>query len=260
MDRRLSLAASAAVLAACNAVQSPAAVMYSVVADTADTAVSKAGSSAPTLASATATAHRVGNSGNNNIATGLTFVVPFQLPVLDPGAQIQDASFSVFYQGELNNGANVNYDLNLFYVRTAATAAVSTSDYGIGNSVAGNTLVQADFITRDLDADIDNDPGAVYDYQQHVSTSTAGEDALVALLQGIYDADPNAAGKFVFFRLNPDYSAPAVGFNGYLISSANDASTPPDRRPTLTIAVPEPSSAAVLGAGLAAGLRRRRGA
>lgn len=148
---------------------------------TADRQVNSAGALSDT------TPMQVGYSGS----TGMNAVVVFQLPTLPAGKEFDAASLR-FYQNGRDGAPSFNADL--YGVAISASSAVLASHYYTGSFDSASILVKDNLLTSASGA------GSVY--------ATASE--LTDFLNAVY-ANGAGAGKYVFFRINPDIS----GLNNY---------------------------------------------
>lgn len=238
-------ALAAAAIAAVFGSGSASAALIAVAGNVADNGVSKLNANAAAVGGNPGAADaRVGRGS----AGGLTLVIPFQLPTLAPGEAIISADFSAFFLSELDT-ANPTYNTDLFVITPRTTATVQAGDY------SGGTLIGDNFLTNAVDTTNNN----LNDTNQRISTSAAADALLTTYLNNLYATDPAAAGKFVFFRLAPDVTGNIGGgsFDGYIFATSNAVDA--NRRPLLTLDVPEPASVtlATLGLAMIAGRRRR---
>lgn len=139
------------------------------------------------------------------------YVVPFLLPAIPEGEVITGVALSLYSESQANLNGQANMDVR--GVRTSASSAVQLTDSSAGTLVADNAYV--------LNSSI---PVA-----QTLALSTA---EMVTYLRGIYAADPDAAGKYVFLAVFPD-TANTAGSRYVTVSAANNATA--SQRPVLTI-------------------------
>lgn len=130
-----------------------------------------------------------GQTAENRLGTETTanqktfFVMPFQLPALPEGHQIATASLQIdVWAVSISKNSTIGIDVR--GVRTSATATTQSSD------ISGGTLLVNNWMTLNTNLT--------------AGTKTASDAALAAYLQGIYNSDPNAAGKYVFLSVGPD--------------------------------------------------------
>lgn len=158
----------------------------------------------------------VGQTAENRIGTeNLTsqktfFIMPFLLPTLPDGHTITNAVLQIETWGSISRNSTISADL--CGVRTSSSATVLSTD------ISGGTLLVDNWIALD--------PSFT------AGVKTTSDAALATYLQGIYDSDPSAAGKYVFLALGPDaaYTNVTQYIRVYAADYTNSAS-----RPLLTI-------------------------
>jgi hypothetical protein len=207
---------------------------FVISADPADaqinqTAAGDAGLNA-TISGTTGTTVQIGRASST--ATGL-FVMPFLLPVLEPGESVSSASFTFRQNGSVTN-LSANVDLYGLGFRSESTVLVSDAFLG------SEDLTDASKIQ-----DILVPAGGSYSSGTVFSLSGEGATALAAYLNTQYSN--GAGGNYVFLRLNSD-----IFTTGNRLEVNTSDSTTPSFRPSLTFTViPEPASALLALAGLA---------
>lgn len=234
------------------ALAAPAGAAVLMPSSTTDATVCRDTSSAAdgggTVTGATSTSAVIGNSTNtaNRVEVG---VFVFQLPSLgaiaNPFTEETLNLRLVFANNMFSfNGSN-GYDL--YGLGARASSSVLGDDFYVGsaNDTTDATKLVDKFISRAVVGD-NNVPSGGIGFQL---TGTA----LVNYLNTQYAAGANA-GKYIFFRVNPDFIPPTFGRGN--IGTAERTTD----FPTLTYtAIPEPGTLALAAAGLGLiALRRRR--
>lgn len=212
-----------------------------IFADTADATVRADGS--------------VQNEIADDLITGQTFgaaerssVIPFQLP--DLGAvdlPFLTASFTFNYVSNTNIDGTELQNVDLYAIRLSGSASSAPigADFFLGAFGSDDTdaiALQDDIIT----------PTSALGLATTDSTANAG---LVAYLNTVYDGG-NGIGDFVFLRLSLD--AEADTNERFAFTSAEGGSEGATHPQINFTAVPEPSSAALLGLGVLGLMTRRR--
>lgn len=200
--------------------------------------VTASSASAATVISSTSDAEAtsgggVGALGNQSILAGayyaagpgVTPVFAFLLPTLGPGETFSSASISLEL---LSISGTPTFNGDIVGIRSNAADTVLGADWA-----ATGTMLHDDFYTSGSSA----------------GASTSNDFA--AWLNTQND------GEYVFIKLDAEGTGGVGSFTGYNVKSANHASA--TNLPTLNYTVvPEPSSAALLGLGGLALLKRRR--
>ena len=177
----------------------------------------------------------------NNGGIMRTYVVPFQLPAR-PAGQVVTTADTQFWL--LRNGAPA-MNIDLYGLTPRVSSTVLASDRYAGALDPTATLIQDNFSTNALTS------SSAY---TTLHTDTAGDAALVAYLNNAYTTV--GAGGWVFLRLSCDNASIGNG-NSYFVNSAEFTWQGP--RIELTFgAVPTPGTAALMGLGTLAVMRRRR--
>jgi hypothetical protein len=162
------------------------------------------------------------NGGNYMDGTGRAFVIPFQLPYLNPGQAISAATVAFNYVGK--NGSPLKsidlYGLNRTVASTGIPAPIA-GDWYVGSDDTANTLLEQNIITPSTL------PGII----------TITSQSLINWLNEQYQTI--GAGGYVFLRLSAQaLENQSVYQTNYRISTSYaDATTPPNRQnvPTLSI-------------------------
>ncbi len=184
----------------------------------------------------------VSANGNNVFITSTVYA--FELPDLGPVAAPFATGSLSFTLNTLDANGGGGYNGDLYGIDARASSAIVAADYyaGAADDPAANATKLQDSILTDTTA---------------LGVVTSGD--IAAFLNAQYDSGSNI-GEFVFLRLNKDNDVyPFAESSGYLVTTANDGDVA--ERPVINFTVapiPEPSSAALLGLGSLALLRRRR--
>jgi len=186
----------------------------------------------------TDTTARIGeyaSGGNYNF-----YVVPFQLPVLPSGHSVTNASLNIYVTAS-SFFSNLGQSLSVYGVRTDSSTNVVVTD-NIGGTLMGGGLIS---------------------YGNSPLTPTGATNLTAAgfasYIQSIYDNDVNAAGKYVFLRLENDGGTLANTTHYITVGTANNATVA--YRPVLNIStatIPEPATVGMLGLGTLITLLVRR--
>lgn len=167
-----------------------------------------------------------------NAGPGLVPVFPFQLPTLAAGESFDTATLtleltSLFGSTPTFNGDIVGLD------RIASAPTVLGVDWG-----GAGTILEDNFYTPSSTASI----GTTIDFASWMNTQ--------------YDGGANA-GEYVFIRVDAEGST--SGRSAYVVASADNATAQVPTIDYTVAAIPEPTSASLLGLGcLALALRRRK--
>lgn len=198
---------------------------------------------------------RVGERTTGSPGTEVSMDIPFLLPTIPAGASIDAATLEVSTVSQSANKPVANADLYGITTLTAAPpdgnpianpGTVSNTPYyfsGTGDT-NGVTLLESNFL--------DPTNGAT----AHNFTSSD----FTSFIQGLYAADPNAAGMYVTLRLSYDSTTfqPAQRYE-VLTSQGTGNPEPGAVAPTLSIDVtPEPGAISLLAISAMALIRRRR--
>lgn len=200
---------------------------------------------------------RIGSTGNATTQTYAGMFV-FQLPELPAGEEVVSADFTVVAIGGNDWRALYNKSIDLYALRVASAASVLASDYfagPYGTDDTDATGIQESFLFQP------NDYNGGFDATllgQH-STDGSGDASLGSWLNAVYAADPGAAGKYVFLRVNTRGDISPTSARYWSLGSMNNATV--SNRPTLTLTtdlVPEPGALMLVGGALAMLQTRRR--
>lgn len=188
-------------------------------------------------------------AGNGGVTIQRAMVVVVQLPTLEQmgaGNTFTSADFrlqllSTTGSTDSTTGSSPvpDFNLDLYAVRVSDASTVLASDFYAGSAVDSKaTLIQDNFVT----------PSSPLRSDDYVSTGEAGDAQLLAYLIAAWD-NGNNAGKYVFLRLSPDYTAPSTPNMNYTLVTGDAGSA--NERPTITYTVgvaqiPEPASAGLL--------------
>jgi hypothetical protein len=186
---------------------------------------------------------------------------------LSPGSVITSANLQtqLFALGDENSGlANADlYAIGTVATPTVtATANILSSYYYQGPLDPSNDLLQSGYLTPSSTVRTDANTGPF------TETSLTGQAGLVAFLNAAENGGANA-GKYVYLRISYDAATIPAGNNFYAVLTDDAGGT--YEKPILTVtegsqslpvSVPEPSSYAMISAGLVllAIVLRRRGA
>ena len=222
--------------------------------------------------SRTAPTLRVGFQTNFKITTALFF----QLPLLQPGERITDASLDLTLTPETSTAVSTtppNHNGDLYALGIASPdpefsdgprndAAAGAQYYFVGEADPNPeaTLIQDNFLVSGFDGDFVPN-GAE---PRPKSSDALGDTNLLNYVNLLY-ANQQVNGfipgsSFLVLRINPDFDDTTPGTHRFTVASGDNGT--PEQRPMLNLTiVPEPSStllllSAVSGLGL---LARRRG-
>jgi len=165
-----------------------------------------------------------GFAGTTPIPTNAVMV--FQLPTLPAGQKFAAANLS-FYMGK--NGTPT-YNGDLYGLPVSASSTVSPSSFYVGAADPTATLIQDNLFTPAMAA----------------GTITTSSAVLADYLNNAY-ANGTGAGKYVFFRINPDANVTWV-WTRYTIASAEDPAGA-SHWPTLTYTTASTWDVVPLGGG-----------
>lgn len=216
------------------------------------------------ISSGTTDQERYGDGGSNwvgqstsNIGkssvSGNAFIFVFELPTLAPGETISSANFSTYVSsnGNIFNGTDSVWNIDLYGVRTSDSSTVLAADFFMEANDTSATKIQDNFW-----ADL-NSASSAPAVGEH-STSIAGDSALTAWLNSLYTGTtPNQT--YAFMRLNADKAPTEITNSRFVTIQTGNGTNLPVLQ--ITSAIPEPSSYATLVGFSALGfvmLRRRR--
>ncbi len=186
-----------------------------------------------------------------------TAVLVFQLPALPANEEVTSADLAVTVTAGNDWRSLYGKGVDLYALRVNTASTVVAGDYFLGSY--GTDLTEATPIQQNFLYQPNNYNGGMDPTQLGTrSTDAAGDASLGAWLQSIYDADPSAAGKYVFLRLNSHGDITTDG-RYWEIGSMNNTTVA--NRPTLmltTAAIPEPATGLVAAGALLLAARRRR--
>lgn len=155
--------------------------------------------------------------GHNN---GQTYVIPFQLPVLQSGESITDANLEVDVISYSNQPTSTNIDLYGLPFRSTSGIDLN-NDYFIGTSDNTATIIKDNIF-------VDNITGSV-------SLDSNSQQNLVTYINAQYSAGA-VGGDFVFIRFSPDANS-AETWN---LASQNNGNT--NLRPVLDVTITSSSN------------------
>jgi hypothetical protein len=166
--------------------------------------------------------------GEMNAPGGECYILPFHLPLLQPGQQFAHVHLRMQLHDKSNEG-NTLGNADLYGIGVRDTNKALPADYYQGAHNASATLIQGKFLTPDSIVRTDAEKGPF------IETSA---DADTALTQYFNDAaaQPDSAGKFVFLRISYDLDTIPTGNSAYLIltSGADGDNEPPILTYTIT--------------------------
>ena len=160
-----------------------------------------------------------GSGGFGHYSGSYEPIFVFQLPTLAAGSVFTTASFNAtLTQISSGNDTAPTFNGDLYGLGARAAADVQASDYFVGATDTGATLIQDNFVTPTTTLGT-------------LSTSSA---ALLSYLNAQYGGGANA-GKYVFVRINPDIqgqynadpNANSATVPGYAFASGNATSGQP---------------------------------